>query len=137
VFTATVTTGIPNVEVYIAVPMSARVMLRSTRVLGRLLATAPVQRFLAGRARAGAPGPSEEERRRRRIRLWGEARDGQTRAVARLTTPEGYELTRLTAVALAERALGGEARPGFQTPARAYGPDLILEFPGVERQDVA
>jgi short subunit dehydrogenase-like uncharacterized protein len=137
VFTATVTTGIPNVEVYIAVPLAARVMLRLTRVMGPLLGSAPVQRFLSARALSGAPGPSEEARGRRRSRLWGEARNGQARAQARLVTPEGYELTRLTAVALAERALAGDVHPGFQTPARAYGADFILGFPGVERQDVA
>jgi hypothetical protein len=38
-------------------------------------------------------------------------------------------------VALAERALAGDVKPGYQTPARAYGPDFILEFPGVERGD--
>jgi short subunit dehydrogenase-like uncharacterized protein len=136
VFTAGVTTGIPNVAVYIAVPLAARVMLRLTRVLGPLLAAAPAQRFLAARVRAGTPGPSEQARQGGRTLLWGEARDGQARAQARLTTPDGYELTRLTAVALAERALAGNAPPGFQTPARAYGPDLILEFPGVAREDV-
>jgi short subunit dehydrogenase-like uncharacterized protein len=136
VFTANVTTGIPNVAVYIAVPLAARVMLRLTRVVGPLLGTAPAQRFLAARVRAGAPGPSEQARARGRTLLWGEARDGQRRARARLMTPDGYELTRLTAVALAERALAGNAPPGFQTPARAYGPDLILEFPGVAREDV-
>ena len=51
-------------------------------------------------------------------------------AVARMRTPNGYELTRLTAVDLAARALAGDVRPGYQTPARAYGADYVLGFPG-------
>ena len=35
------------------------------------------------------------------------------------------------------RVLAGEALAGFQTPSRAYGPDWILQFDGVEREDVA
>jgi short subunit dehydrogenase-like uncharacterized protein len=135
VFTATITTGIPNVEVYIAVPRSSRVMLRLSRVLGPLLASASAQRLIAARLRAGAPGPSEEARRRGRCFLWGQVEDASgQRAEARLTTPDGYELTRLTAVALAERALAGDVRPGFQTPAGAYGADFVLQFPGVKRE---
>jgi short subunit dehydrogenase-like uncharacterized protein len=136
VFTATVTTGIPDVEVFIAVPLAARAMLRLTRVVGPLLNGRSAQRFLAARIRAGAAGPSDEARRRGRTRLWGEASEGERRVATVLATPDGYELTRLTAVALAEHALRGEARPGFQTPARAYGADFILQFPGVQRKDV-
>jgi short subunit dehydrogenase-like uncharacterized protein len=137
VFTAHVTTGIPNIEVYIAVPARIRASLRLTRVLGPLLATGPVQRLLKARIRAGAAGPTAEQRRQGRSLLWGEARDEAGRVVvSRMQTPEGYELTRLTAVACAERALGGEAPAGFQTPARAYGKDFVLGFPDVHRQDL-
>jgi short subunit dehydrogenase-like uncharacterized protein len=113
------------------------VITRLTRVLGPLLKTRAFQRFAASRIRAGAPGPSEEKRKAGKSLLWGEVRDAAGRtAVSRMVTPEGYELTRLTAVTLAQRVLAGAARPGFQTPARAFGPDLILEFPGVSREDV-
>jgi len=33
------------------------------------------------------------------------------------------------------RALAGGIRPGFQTPAGLYGPDLALEIPGASRTD--
>jgi short subunit dehydrogenase-like uncharacterized protein len=137
VFTAYVTTGIPDIEVFLAAPAAMRTVLRLTRVLGPLLATAPLQRLLKARIRAGAAGPTTEQRQQGRSLLWGEARDpaGQV-VVSRLQTPEAYELTRLTAVAIAERALAGDAPVGFQTPARAYGKDFVLGFPGVERQDL-
>ena len=57
--------------------------------------------------------------------------------VSRLRTPEPYQLTVETAVAIAKRALDGDAAVGFQTPARAYGADFVLGFDGVSRQDEA
>jgi short subunit dehydrogenase-like uncharacterized protein len=68
--------------------------------------------------------------------VYGEATDASGRRVAALQRhPDGYTLTALAAVELAERALRGDAPPGWQTPATAYGPDLVLELPGVSRED--
>ncbi len=33
-----------------------------------------------------------------------------------------------------ERVLAGDAPVGYQTPARAYGADFVLELEGVTRQ---
>jgi short subunit dehydrogenase-like uncharacterized protein len=137
VSTAYHTTGIPNIEVYVAVPLAVRVALRATRALGPLLATGVVKRALAARVRRNPPGPTTAERAGRTSHLWAEARNaaGQITA-ARLRTPESYELTSMTALDLASRALRGELPVGFQTPARAAGPDYVLQFPGVAREDV-
>jgi hypothetical protein len=56
--------------------------------------------------------------------------------VSRLRTPEGYTLTARTSVEAVRRVLADEAPAGFQTPSRAYGPDWILQFDGVDREDV-
>ena len=50
---------------------------------------------------------------------------------------EGYTLTALAALNIAQKILDGNFKPGFQTPARAYGADLVLEIDGVSRQDVS
>jgi short subunit dehydrogenase-like uncharacterized protein len=43
-----------------------------------------------------------------------------------------------TQTALAARCvLLGEAKPGFQTPATAFGADFVLSLPGVKREDLA
>jgi len=136
VSTAFHSTGIPDIEVYLAAPAALRWALVASRFLKPVLRSGPVQRFLKRRIQAGPPGPSEEERARGESRLWGEVLDPSGgHAVSRLRTPEGYELTALTALAIVERALAGETPPGFQTPSRAYGPDFILGIPGVERRD--
>ena len=137
VSTAYYTTGIPNIEVYFVAPLRLRLGLLATRFAGPLLATPPLQRYLKQRVKARAAGPSEGTRQRSEALLWAEARDERGGvAAARLRTPEAYELTHLIAVNLAERALRGEVKPGFATPAGAYGKDLVLQVPGVVRTDL-
>jgi short subunit dehydrogenase-like uncharacterized protein len=129
-------TGIGNVEVYLAAPPDVRMMARAARWLGPLLASNPVQRFLKSRVRARPRGPSEEARRTGRAGVWGEAEDDQgRRVVSRLVTPEGYTFTARAALAVVEAVLGGQAPPGFQTPSLAFGADLVLAVPGVTRTD--
>lgn len=135
--TAFYSTGIPNIEVYAAMPASARRMMKASRRLGPLLATAPVQRFLKSRIKAQPAGPSEAERARGASFVWGEVEDdsGEKRS-SRLRGPEGYTLTAMTALAIVERVLAGDVTAGFQTPSLAYGPDFILGIEGVERFDL-
>ncbi len=138
VSTAFHSTGIPNVEVYFGFPRSVRWGLRSTRLLGPLLASPPAQRTLKAAIQRQPPGPTDEQRARGRALMWGEARDpAGLRRVSRMSTPEGYTLTVLSALAIVEKALAGQVKPGFQTPSLAYGPDLALELPGVQREDIA
>jgi hypothetical protein len=35
-----------------------------------------------------------------------------------------------------DRVLAGDLEPGFQTPARVYGPDFLTSFEGVVREDL-
>ncbi len=136
VATAFHSTGIPEIEVYVAAPTALRFALRAARPFRGLLASAAVQGFLKRRIQAGPPGPTAEQRARGKSFLWGEAVDEASgRAVARMRTPDGYTLTALTAVALAARAAAGDAPIGFQTPAKAYGPDFVLSIEGVTRED--
>ncbi|HYJ45079.1 MAG TPA: saccharopine dehydrogenase NADP-binding domain-containing protein, partial [Pyrinomonadaceae bacterium] len=131
------TTGIPNIVVYAAIPASLRRMMKLSRAFGWLLGSKPVQKFLKGRIKAQPPGPSEAERERGKSFVWGEARDDAgKRAVSRLRGPEGYKLTASSAVAIVGHVLAGNISVGFQTPAKAYGADLILEIEGVTREDV-
>jgi short subunit dehydrogenase-like uncharacterized protein len=133
VSTAWRSTGIPDIEVYTAVSRGQLLLMRAGR---RLLTSGPVQRFLRWRVRRGPAGPSAEERARGRSLLWGEVEDDKGgRAVARLRGPEGYTLTAQAALACVGRVLACDAPPGFQTPGLAYGPDLVLELPGVGRAD--
>ncbi|WP_420127135.1 saccharopine dehydrogenase family protein [Longimicrobium sp.] len=137
VSTAYHSTGIPDIQVYTRVPRRQVRMMRATRRLGWLLGSAPVQRMMKRSIARGPAGPTPEQRARGLSLLWGMAVDADGRAaVSRLRTPEGYTLTARTSVEAVRRVLAGEAPAGFQTPSRAYGPDWILQFDGVQREDV-
>jgi short subunit dehydrogenase-like uncharacterized protein len=85
----------------------------------------------------GDAGPSPQRRAASRTVVLGEATDASGRRVTTIQRhPDGYTLTALAAVEVAERALGGDVKPGWQTPATAYGPDLVLALPGVSREDL-
>jgi len=135
VATAFHSTGIPNIEVFTVVPPSALKMMKASRYLGWLLATKPAQDFLQKKIPPG--GPTDAERARGKTLLWGEASDlNGNRVESRLQAPEGYTLTVLTALNITEKILSGNFTPGFQTPAKAFGPDLVLEIDGTSLLDV-
>ncbi len=138
VATAYYSTGIPNIEVYFGFPRPVRWGLRSTRWLGPVLKSGPAQAALKAAIQRQPPGPNGEQRARGRALLWGEVCDpAGLRRVSRMSTPEGYTLTVLSSLAIVEKVLAGQVTPGFQTPSLAYGPDLVLELPGVTREDIA
>ena len=134
VSTAFHSTGIPNIEVYTVAPSSAIKAMKLSRYLGWLMATSPVQKYLQSKIKPG--GPSDEERAKGKTLLWGEATDEEgNRVESRMQCPEGYTTTALAALNITEKILAGDLTPGFQTPAKAYGADLILEIENVSRQD--
>jgi short subunit dehydrogenase-like uncharacterized protein len=138
VATAYHSTGIGDVEVYLAAPRGLRVAARLTRYTGWLLRRKAVQGWIGRRIRAGPPGPTEEERRANRCQMWGAVADAAGRtAVARQQTPDGYDLTVQAALAAVSRVRAGAVAPGYHTPATAFGPDFVLELPGVTRTDEA
>ncbi len=137
VATAYYSTGIPNIEVYAAMPPPVRWLMKASRPFAGLLGTPTVQRFLKSRIDAQPAGPSDAERARGRSYVWGEVTDDAGgRASGRLRGPEGYTLTAHTALAIVARVLAGTFKSGFQTPARAYGAELIMEIDGVTREDL-
>ncbi len=137
VSTAWVSTGIPNIEVYMAARPNMVRSMKAGRYLGPILRVNFVRDFLKYRVHARAAGPTEAQRAAGQAIIWGRAETADGRAVeSRLTTPEPYNLTVLTALWVAEQVLAGHAPAGYQTPSTAYGPDWILELPGVERIDL-
>lgn len=133
--TAFHSTNIPNIEVYAAMP---RGILRAMSVVGRiaLFHSPTARRLLKSFTRLLPPGPSGEQNRTGTARFWGEARDERGGyARSRLFGPESYAWSAQTALAAVEKILRGNVPPGFQTPSRAFGPDFVLEIPGVRRED--
>jgi short subunit dehydrogenase-like uncharacterized protein len=133
VFTAYYSTGIGDIEVYGAGPPGLQRMLRATGRLGGLLQSRSVRGLIERGIRRRVAGPSAGERARGETRIYGEVADDEGHsASAILVGPEAYDFTALTALAVLEKALAGEAPPGFQTPGKAYGPNLVLGIEGVD-----
>ena len=137
VSTAFYSTGIPNIQVYsVFPPMLVRLMVLS-RYIGGLLAMPQMQSMLKRAIQSQPAGPTEEQRAKGMSLLWGQAEDDSgKRVTSRMRTPEGYALTAITAIAIVQRVLAGDAPAGFKTPSLAYGADFILQFDNVAREDV-
>ncbi len=137
VSTAYHSTGIPNIQVFMSTPPNLQRMAKLSRYLGWLMGLAPVQALFKRQIQSGPPGPTDEERAAGKSLLWGEVKDGGSKALhTRMKTPEGYTLTAMTAWEIAKRTVAGQAQPGFRTPSMVFGPDFITEFDGVERVDL-
>lgn len=137
VATAFHSTGIPDIEFYIASPGSGALPARlatqvAMKAAGRLLRSPRLQSLVQGWIGKSMQGPSARERRRGKCWIWGEATapDGAT-LTRRLEVPEGYRFTVESAIACAERVAAGEVPPGAWTPSKAFGPDFVLNFPEV------
>jgi short subunit dehydrogenase-like uncharacterized protein len=137
VSTAYHSTGIPNIEVQFEALPPIRRVTQTPAFIKSFLGLGFMQSFLKAQVERMPEGPSEAMRRAGQAVIVGEARnsDGQT-VRSRLRTPEGYTLTALTAFGAAKRVAAGEVGTGFQTPSRAFGPDYILSFDGVTRDDL-
>lgn len=135
VSTAYYSSGIPNIETYTAVHPSTYRYVKLQKYFGWLLRLPFVKARAKKRVLSGPAGPSAAQRKSGRSLVWGRVTNdkGETRT-ARSIMPEGYALTAITSVMIAERVLNGQAKPGFQTPAKAYGPDLLLEVEGAVRE---
>lgn len=137
VVTAHHTTGIPNIEVYAPGVMGLGVT--GQRVFGALrplFGIDPIQRAVMGLFDRVGEGPGEEERQEGSDFFWGQVSDGNRTVSGRVHTIESYQFTVKSVVELARRVLDGDAPSGFQTPASAYGSDLVLSVDGSRFEDI-
>lgn len=137
VYTAHVSTGIPDIEVYMAAPPGTIKRMRRLRLLGPLLGTRPVQNFLKAQVDKKVRGPSEAIREGSDSFIWGEVRNRAGHLLGKqLCTPNGYALTVAASLGIVQRLREGEPpEPGYHTPSGLMGADYVLSLPGVELID--
>lgn len=135
--TAFYTTQIPNIETFTSMPKSGVIFARMGNYLGWLLSSAWVQNFIRKRVSKSLVGPDENTQNNAQTRIWGKAINARGQSVeAKILGMEGYTLTALTALNITKKVLEGNLKIGYQTPALAYGQDLILEIEGIRREDI-
>jgi short subunit dehydrogenase-like uncharacterized protein len=133
VYTAFISTGVPDIEVYMSVPPATITKLRRMNWIQGLLSLGPVQSFLKKRIEKKTSGPSEQAREDSYSQLWGEAGSADGRTVsATMTTPNGYDLTVTASLGIVEFLLQNDVEGGFYTPSLLMGADYAASLPGVE-----
>ncbi len=134
--TAAHSTGARSVRTYVVLPRGvARVLRTLSPILGFLLRFAPIRRGFERLVDRLFTGPDREDREASENWIYARARsrNGET-ADAWLKTPETYWFTALSCVEAMERLAETEVI-GARSPAMAFGPDYVLDIPGVERFD--
>ena len=137
VSTAFRSTKIPNIIVYNFLPKKVIDGMKMTQRLNFFFRLNFVKRFLISRIKKRPAGPSAAERETAQTLIWGEAKNPlgiSIRAVLQL--PEGYTLTALTSVKIAQSILEKEPPHGALTPSQVFGKDFILQFPTTSISDI-
>jgi short subunit dehydrogenase-like uncharacterized protein len=129
--TASATTGIPNIEVYIPGSPGMVAWARRANRLKWLLGMGVVQNFMKRRIERTVKGPSAAKRESQPTFVWGEVTNARgDKRTARIKTANGYSLTVTGALAVVEHLLTHDMPGGTYTPATLIGPDLVSRLPG-------
>ena len=137
VSTAYSSTKIPNIVVYTGVPKSTINLMKFQGLLNPILKTKFVKKMAQRWIDKNLYGPSEAQNAKAKSFLWGEVTNKNNEKItALLQCKEGYLLTALASVNICQKVLAKNFKAGYQTPAAAYGHDLILEIEGSAFTDV-
>lgn len=133
VYTAYVSTGVPDIEVYMAMPPAMISNMRYMRWLQPALGLEVVQKFLKMMIDRRVKGPGREIREKSRSELWGEVSSADGRSVsATMTTPNGYDLTVTASLGIVRHLLANDEEGGYYTPSLLMGADYASTLPEVE-----
>jgi short subunit dehydrogenase-like uncharacterized protein len=136
--TAYFTTGIPNIETYTGVSPKTYRLLKLQPLFNWMLRTSFMRNFVKKKINQRPAGPDDEMRKKAVSLVWGQVCNATgEKATARLIGPEGYTLTTHSTLLITQKVLQRILKTGYQTPAKVYGEDLVLEIPGVEREVVS
>lgn len=137
VSTAYHSTGTPDIDVYFVATNALKRLSKVPSFLSGLFQLGPVQGLIRSQIGRMSPGPNQEQRDKGLAMIVAQVVDsGRKTFSARLVTPEPYKFTAETSLKIVEEILNGNFKSGFQTPSLVYGPDFILQFDGVVREDV-
>jgi short subunit dehydrogenase-like uncharacterized protein len=131
VSTAYYTTGIPNIEVYMALPPNTDSFLKFLPLIRPILAFPPIQNFMKKRIEKKVKGPAEKLRQKFGVYVWGEVSNpaGEIKT-AFLQTADGYEVTIHGSLKIVEKLLDEQLPPGSFTPSQIMGDRFISILPG-------
>ncbi|MFM9910156.1 MAG: saccharopine dehydrogenase family protein [Chitinophagaceae bacterium] len=131
--TAHFTTGIPNIETFAGVAPKTYKLLKFQWLFNWLLRTTIIRKYIKNKINQRPAGPGDEQRANAKSLVWGEVTNAVgKKATIRMSGPEGYTLTTLSVLLISQKIINGNFTTGYQTPASAYGENLVMEIEGVE-----
>ena len=132
VFTAYISTGVPDIECYVAAPPSSILRMKRMRMLKPLLSMQWVQNMMKRRIDKSVSGPEYKQRQTSQMQLWCEVTtaDGRHES-ATMTTPNGYDVTVTASLGIVEYLMENDVEGGFYTPSLLMGADYAASLPGV------
>lgn len=134
--TAWFSTKIPNIKVFMSMPPKLIKKLKWADRLGWFLRLGLVQKFIKSRIQKLPAGPSDKQRATATSHFYGEVTNAKGEKLStRMVSKEGYTLTALMALNIAQKIMEGNLKVGYQTPASAYGANLIMEVEGTKMVD--
>lgn len=135
VSTAYYSTGIPDITSYTGIPLKVYRLLKFQSLFNWLLRTSFARNFIRKKIGQRPAGPSDEMRSKAYSLVWGQVTNAAgKKATVRLRSADGYTLTMQSCLLIAQKIGNGQWKTGYQTPGTAYGAELIMEIPGVERE---
>lgn len=133
VFTAHITTSIPSIEVSTGIKPAVYRVLKLQFLFNWLLRTEWMRNMVRRKISQRPAGPSDAMRANAKSFVWGEVKNaGGEKKAAAFECRDGYTLTALSSLLIAQKILAGDFKPGYQTPAACYGETLIHEIPGTK-----
>ncbi len=134
VSTAYFSTGIPDIVTYTGISKATWLFLKLQNGFNWLLRAGFMRRLITKIIHIKSTGPDDARRDKAVSLIRGTVTNAQGKSViAYIRCPEAYSLTSFATLLIAQKILNGQYKPGYQTPASAYGEDLVMEIAGVER----
>ncbi|MBS3944065.1 MAG: saccharopine dehydrogenase NADP-binding domain-containing protein [Melioribacter sp.] len=129
VFTAYISTGIPNIEVYMGVHKFLFVFKRILFLLLHLFNIPVIKKLSTNYVSKNFTGPDKEMRDSTETYIWGKVENEKGESIEQIyRVMEGYNLTAKGAAESALRIMRNELKPGTYTPSLAFGSDFLNIF---------
>lgn len=126
VFTAYISTGIPNIEVYLGLSTFAFVFRKILLQVVKLLRIPLLKNIIADFIKGKFTGPDKTERDSTKTYIWGRVENVKGEILEEVyQVMEGYNMTAVGAAESAIRILNNEVKPGSYTPSLAFGSNYL------------
>lgn len=136
---ASYTTGIPNMRVYLGLPGITRTLvpwLKYARRMHSLVKYPLVQNLVQRKLEQHMREPVPSLLRKGRVTLWGQVQGAGAATAMRMHTPDGYTMAVSCALEAVGRLHEALPPPGAYTPARALGSGFVSSLGGVRVEEI-